>query len=184
MKADINDRPLRRASYAVRRPYVLAMAVSTLLSTGILYLYSTGWGVTVNLQKLEESFIMHDKAHPGSRSEELAREQRTVTPSPQSLIPQRTSVPMNDEASGFYVPPKGMIPIDWNTHVRKFNSVFVQHSSCNPNDMKWTQMECSNFRARAMKRFGVEWRNGAYWDGEKIIDNPEATMRVNSEIGS
>ncbi|WP_312173225.1 hypothetical protein, partial [Stutzerimonas kunmingensis] len=43
---------------------------------------------------------------------------------------------------------------------------------------------CSNFRARAMKRFGVEWRNGAYWDGEKIIDNPEATMRVNSEIGS
>ena len=43
-------------------------------------------------------------------------------------------------------------------------------------------MECSNFRARAMKRFGEEWNKNSYWDGLRVIGNKGATERVNSEL--
>jgi hypothetical protein len=48
--------------------------------------------------------------------------------------------------------------------------------------MKWTQMDCSNFKARAMKRFGEEWSKSSYWDGEKIIANKNADSRVNLDL--
>lgn len=50
--------------------------------------------------------------------------------------------------------------------------------------MKWTQMECSNFRARAMKRFQNEWANGSYWNGSQVIADYEADARVNRELPS
>lgn len=148
-----------------------------------MYLYSTGWGVTIDLQKLKEAFVVNGKAEPKSWSNEPAREQPKVTATPETSVPQRTSVqPKNGESSAYYEHPKGMPPVDWTTYIRTFNSVFIQHPSCNPHDMKWTQMECSNFRARAMKRFGGEWNKNSYWNGYRIIKNKGADERVNSEL--
>ncbi|MFY1021371.1 hypothetical protein [Ectopseudomonas khazarica] len=183
MKVDTNDRPQRKASHAMWRPYAAAIAVSVLLSSGMIYLYSTGWGVTIDLQKLKEAFVVNGKAEPTSWNDEPAREQPKVTATPETSVPQRTNVqPKNGESSAYYVHPKETPPVDWATHIRTFNSIFIQHPSCNPHDLKWTQMECSNFRARAMKRFGLEWESGSYWDGQKIIDNREASRKVNSEL--
>lgn len=43
-------------------------------------------------------------------------------------------------------------------------------------------MECSNFKARASKRLGKEWDARSYWDGYRVIDNPDADKRVNAEL--
>jgi len=183
VKVDIHDRPQRKVSHARWRPYAAAIAVSALLSSGMMYLYSTGWGVTIDLQKLKEAFVVNGKAEPKSWSDEPAMEQPKVTATPETSVQQRARVqPKNGESSAYYVHPKGMPPVDWGTYIRTFNSVFIQHPSCNPHDMKWTQMECSNFRARALKRFGVEWDKHAYWDGISLIENQEATERINSEL--
>ncbi|WP_157831678.1 hypothetical protein [Pseudomonas sp. YY-1] len=183
MKVDIHDRPQRKVSHARWRPYAAAIAVSALLSSGMIYLYSTGWGVTIDLQKLKEAFVVNGKAEPKSWSDEPAREQPKVTATPETSVPQRTNVqPKSGESSAYYVHPKGMPPVDWSFQVQIFNSIFIQHPACNPNAMSWSQMECSNFRARAMKRFSVEWSNGAFWDGSKVIANVRASRRVNSEL--
>ncbi|MGE8501109.1 MAG: hypothetical protein ACN6P1_02600 [Pseudomonas sp.] len=183
MKVDIHDRPQRKVSHARWRPYAAAIAVSALLSSGMMYLYSTGWGVTIDLQKLKEAFVVNGKAEHKSWSDEPAREQPKVTATPETSVPQRTIVqPKSGESSAYYVHPKGMPPVDWGTYIRTFNSIFIQHPSCNPHDMKWTQMECSNFRARAMKRFGDEWNKNSYWDGAGLIKNQLADERVNSEL--
>lgn len=183
MKVDINDRPQRKASHATWRPYAAVIAVAALLSGGMIYLYSTGWGVTIDLQKLKEAFVVNGKAESTSWNDELAKDPLVIPVPPQPQISQRTIVqPSNAGPSPYYVHPKGMPPIDWDTRMRKFNSVFIQHPSCNPHDMKWTQMDCSNFRARAMKRFGTEWSQGAYWNGESLVENKGADRRVNSEI--
>lgn len=183
MKVDINDRPQRKASHATWRPYAAAMTVSALLSAGLIYLYSTGWAVTVDLQKLKEAFVVKGVREPKSWSDELPKEQPAISATPKPTIPQRTSAqPKQEKASAYYMHPQGMPPIDWGVHMRKFNEIFVQHPACNPKNMKWTQMECSNFRARAMKRFGVEWSEGEYWDGIRLIENKTADERVNSEL--
>ncbi|WP_160019595.1 hypothetical protein [Pseudomonas sp. 8O] len=183
MKVDIHDRPQRKVSHARWRPYAAAIAVSALLSSGMMYLYSTGWGVTIDLQKLKEAFVVNGKAEPKSWSAEPAREQPKVIATPKTPVSQRTNAQTkNEESSAYYVHPKGMPPVDWGTYIRTFNSIFIQHPSCNPHDMKWTQMECSNFRARAMKRFGEEWNKNSYWDGSEIKNNKDADVRVNLEL--
>ncbi len=73
-------------------------------------------------------------------------------------------------------------PYDYQIHKAKFESIFIQHPKCAPERMEWSQMECSNFKARASKRFSKEWGAHSYWDGYRVIDNPEADQRVNAEI--
>jgi len=73
-------------------------------------------------------------------------------------------------------------PYDYQIHKAKFESIFIQHPKCAPERMEWSQMECSNFKARASKRFSKEWGAHSYWDGHRVIDNPEADQRVNAEI--
>ncbi|CAE6899453.1 conserved protein of unknown function [Ectopseudomonas oleovorans] len=183
MKVDIHDRPQRKVSHARWRPYAAAIAVSALLSSGMMYLYSAEWGVTIDLQKLKEAFVVNGKAEPKSWSAEPAREQPKVIATPKTSVSQRTNAQTkNEESSAYYVHPKGMPPVDWGTYIRTFNSIFIQHPSCNPHDMKWTQMECSNFRARAMKRFGEEWNKNSYWDGSEIKNNKDADVIVNLEL--
>ena len=73
-------------------------------------------------------------------------------------------------------------PYDYNIHKAKFNSIFIQHPKCAPATMEWSQTECSNFKARASKRFSTEWVANSYWDGHHVIDNLDADKRVNAEL--
>lgn len=73
-------------------------------------------------------------------------------------------------------------PYDYGIIHTKFESVFIQAPECEPNRTEWSQMECSNFKARASKRFSKEWAARSYWDGKNVIGNPDADRRVNSEI--
>jgi hypothetical protein len=73
-------------------------------------------------------------------------------------------------------------PYDYRIHEAKFDSIFIQHPKCAPTHMEWSQMDCSNFKARASKRFSAEWGAHSYWDGYHLIDNPDADKRVNAEI--
>lgn len=183
MKVDIDDRPQRKTSHATWRPYAATMTVSALLSAGLIYVYSTGWGVTVDLQKLKEAFVENGKTEAKSWVDEPPREQSTATPASHPKVSQATNIqPKYGQALAYHVHPKSSPSYGWDVQMKKFNSIFIHHSACNPHDMKWTQMECSNFRARAMKRFGIEWNQGAYWDGIILIDNGEATERVNSAL--
>lgn len=75
-----------------------------------------------------------------------------------------------------------LAPYNYSIIHTKFESVFIQAPECEPNRMAWTQMECSNFKARASKRFTQEWAARSYWDGKNVIGNPDADRRVNSEI--
>lgn len=117
MKVDIHDRSQRKVSHARWRPYAAAIAVSALLSSGMMYLYSTGWGVTIDLQKLKEIFVVNGKAEPKNWADELVIEQPTITTTSQPQIPQLTGVqPKNEESSAYYVHPKGMPPVDWSIY--------------------------------------------------------------------
>lgn len=73
-------------------------------------------------------------------------------------------------------------PYDYRISNAKFDSIFIQHPKCAPERMEWSQMECSNFKARASKRFSKEWGARSYWDGYRVIDNPDADKRVNAEL--
>lgn len=73
-------------------------------------------------------------------------------------------------------------PYDYRISKAKFDSIFIQHPKCAPERMEWAQMECSNFKARASKRFSKEWGAHSYWDGYCVIDNPDADKRVNAEL--
>lgn len=183
MKVDIRDRPQRMVSHAKWRPYAAAIAVSAFFSSGMIYLYSTGWGVTIDLQKLKEVFVVNGKAESKSWSDEPAREQPKVSATPETSVPQRTNVqPKSGESPAYYTNSTAEPPFDWGTQIRKFNSIFIQHPACNPQDMRWTQMDCSNFRARAMKRFQAEWANRSYWNGSEVKVNDAANARVNKEF--
>ncbi|SPZ02577.1 Uncharacterised protein [Pseudomonas luteola] len=71
---------------------------------------------------------------------------------------------------------------DWSVTQSYFNKIFINHPNCEPQQMRWSQQECSNFRARAMTRFLKEWDDRQYLRSGKIVDNPAATARVNSEL--
>lgn len=73
-------------------------------------------------------------------------------------------------------------PYDYKISKAKFDSIFIQHPQCVPERMEWSQLECSNFKARASKRFSKEWGAHSYWDGYRVIDNPDADKRVNAEL--
>jgi hypothetical protein len=73
-------------------------------------------------------------------------------------------------------------PYDYSISKAKFDSIFIQHPKCEPQRMEWSQLDCSNFKARASKRFSKEWAAHSYWNGYRVIDNPNANKRVNSEV--
>lgn len=119
------------------------------------------------MKKLADAFAIN-----GAPIEETGN-----TPLP-SIAQQQTVTHRSERHSQ----PSGMRPLNWSVHVKKFNEVFIRHPACDPDSMKWTQMECSNFRARAMKRFGDEWNKNSYWNGSQIINNKAADARVNAEL--
>jgi hypothetical protein len=71
-------------------------------------------------------------------------------------------------------------PIDWGVQRDHFEKIYKPHPQCSKGGM--TEMDCSNFRARALKRFQKEWEANAYWSNGQIVDNAAANKRVNSEL--
>lgn len=60
-----------------------------------------------------------------------------------------------------------------------FDKVYKQPQGCIAGSI--SEMECSNFRSRALKRFQNEWSADSYWKNGMVINNPSANKRVNSE---
>lgn len=154
---------------------LLAIAAIACL-TVLYYLHSVGWGVTIDIRKLGDAFTVN-------------KPQAEQQPSSTDLSSRLTNIEYRDQARPLakssepdYIHPRGMRPINYDVHLKLFNSIFIRHPKCNPQKMVWTQVECSNFRARAMKRFGQEWMSNSYWDGSNVVKNQEADKRVNSEI--
>ena len=71
-------------------------------------------------------------------------------------------------------------PIGWRLQMDVFDSIFQPHPSCKSGKM--SEMECSNFKARALKRFQIEWTSNAYWKDGAVVKNVEADRRVNVEL--
>ena len=74
-------------------------------------------------------------------------------------------------------------PIHWDVQLEVFERVYRPHPKCSSPHSEMSEMECNNFRARALKRFQKEWAADAYWKDGRIIENPSADKRVNAESG-
>ncbi|MDT4828911.1 hypothetical protein FQZ97_623160 [compost metagenome] len=169
MKVEREDRSVHHQK--MRRSPWLVVGIITTINFAVLFtLAKTGWGITIDLNKLSEAVHVN-----GSKNNQDIGHER-ITPSTYvATSPQPTITTVRPDT------PR-QAPVDWSVTVNKFNSVFIKHSACDPDDMKWTQMDCSNFRARAMKRFQIEWSKNSYWNGYQIIENALADRVVNSEI--
>lgn len=73
-------------------------------------------------------------------------------------------------------------PIDWVVQVKVFDLVCKPHAGCTASPRTVSEMDCNNYRARALKRFQTEWVADACWKGGKVVPNPAADKRVNSEL--
>jgi hypothetical protein len=73
-------------------------------------------------------------------------------------------------------------PINWEIQMDAFERVFKPHPQCLAKGAAMSEMECTNFRARALKRFQKEWEANAYWKNGAFAPNPDADRRVNSEL--
>lgn len=167
MHVDLENRHRPRRKTTAWLPYAVLTTLSAITLMGFSYLQSTGWGITIVLKKLADAFVINGE-----------QVERTGNPP----LPAATAPITNTQPSTIAQQPSGMRPLNWNVQLAKFNEIFIRHPACNPDNMKWPQMECSNFRARAMKRFQAEWSKNSYWNGNQIINNKAADARVNSEI--
>jgi len=73
-------------------------------------------------------------------------------------------------------------PVLWDVQLDAFERVFKSHPQCVGRTPTKSEMECSNFRARALKRFQLEWVADSYWRDGRLSTNPDADKRVNSEL--
>jgi dsRNA-specific ribonuclease len=71
-------------------------------------------------------------------------------------------------------------PLNWTIQSQTFERVYKPHPKCSTGEM--TEMECANFRSRALKRFQKEWASNAYWRDGQEVENAKADHRVNSEL--
>lgn len=167
MHVDLEDRTGPGRKKAAWLPYAVLTILSAITLMGFAYLHSTGRGITIDLKRLADAFVIN-----GNQVEGMGN----------PPIPATTAPVVNTQPSTIAQQPSGMRPLNWNVQLAKFNGTFIQHPACNPDNMKWPQMECSNFRARAMKRFQKEWSKNSYWNGSQIVNNKAADARVNAEL--
>lgn len=71
---------------------------------------------------------------------------------------------------------------DWSVIVDAFDRVYKPHPECAGNNPGLSEMACSNFRSRALKRFQHEWDANAFWRDGRFVENEAASRRVNSEL--
>lgn len=73
-------------------------------------------------------------------------------------------------------------PRHWDVMMNAFDRVFQHHPKCLAVPAQLSDMECSNFRARALKRFQVEWQANSFWQNGQFVRNEAAARRVNAEL--
>lgn len=78
--------------------------------------------------------------------------------------------------------PAVAAPRDWGVIVRAFEMVFTPHPGCVGSKPSLSDMDCSNFRGRALKRFQHEWEANSFWSEGRLVENERARRRVNSEL--
>lgn len=78
--------------------------------------------------------------------------------------------------------PAEAAPRDWSEIVRAFETVFTPHPGCVGSKLSLSDMDCSNFRGRALKRFQHEWEANSFWSEGRFVENEQARRRVNSEL--
>jgi hypothetical protein len=78
--------------------------------------------------------------------------------------------------------PSMAAPLDWSVVLDGFERVFKPYPNCTRGAGGLSEMECSNFRARALKRFLHEWEANSFWREGRSVENEAASRRVNSEL--
>jgi hypothetical protein len=179
MHLDLEDQRNSVKKKAALLPYVVITTLSAITLIGFIYLQSTGWGIRIDLKKLADAFVINKNSVDGAEDLPVSADIASITNTQLPTIIKQTTAIRHSEN---YNPPNGARPLNWNVQLATFNRIFIQHPACNQKDMKWPQMECSNFRARAMKRFQEEWSKNSYWDGSRIVSNKAADARVNAEL--
>ncbi|WP_146259887.1 hypothetical protein [Pseudomonas sp. URMO17WK12:I2] len=177
MKAnpDGHPRSIKHKSISWLSYTSLAIAIASCL-TLFAYLCSAGWKVAIDIRKPGDAFTINQ-----APAEQLPP-QKDLSSSLTNTMVREQARPISEKAEPEYIHPRGARPINYDTHLKLFNSIFIRHPACDPQAMIWTQMECSNFKTRAMKRFSQEWINDSYWDGREIIKNNAANLRINAEL--
>lgn len=179
MHVDLEDQHRSVKKKAALLPYAVLTTLSAITLMGFAYLHSTGWGITIDLKKLADAFVINGNSVNGAEDLPLSADTPPIANTqPPAIVQQPTAIRHSEN----YNPPSGARPLNWNVQLEKFKGIFIQHPACDQNNMKWPQMECSNFRARAMKRFQEEWSKNSYWDGNRIVNNTAADARVNLEL--
>jgi hypothetical protein len=180
MQVDLEDRRESPRKKVGRLPYLVLITLSAITLMIFAYLHSTGWGITIDLKKLADAFVVN-----GQQIEEQNNPHQTAR---NSIAIAQPAINAQQQSRAEILEtnqqPRTTPPVNWDVQLEKFNNVFIQHRACDPNNMKWSQMECSNFRARAMKRFQKEWSAGSFWDGYRTINNSAASEIVNSELSA
>ena len=71
---------------------------------------------------------------------------------------------------------------DWSVIVGAFDRIYQPPPECAGSNPQPSEVACSNFRARALKRFQHEWDANAFWRDGRFVENEAASRRVNSEL--
>ncbi|AYF90138.1 hypothetical protein D6Z43_24490 [Pseudomonas sp. DY-1] len=172
MKAEREDRPIYQQKAKRLNPWVVVTVITAINAAVLFTLAKTGWGITVDLDKLSEAIYVNGTKQVQDVSPQTAE----PLPEPLAFVPSANPVEIP-------IGPRQR-PVDYSVSLMKFNSIFIHHPACNPHEMKWTQLDCSNFRARAMKRFHIEWGKNSYWNGYKVMENEAADKIVNMELNN
>lgn len=99
-----------------------------------------------------------------------------LNPGRNQVEPTQTSKPKIDVA-----PLKqSKSPGDWSSQIVIFDKIYRAPDGCN-NDKDTPSMECSNHRARAIKRFQSRWSEGEFWRNGKVFLNQQAAVYVNTD---
>ncbi|WP_339515087.1 hypothetical protein [Pseudomonas sp. RL_15y_Pfl2_60] len=177
MRAELED----RSSYLIKRPKKkrtlnIILCIATIgISIYFIALRQSGWGITIDVSKLLDAVTLNEEL---LQDKEIRKNRIKYN----HLESKPTDHPINIKKPNNTEHKTMLRPNNWEVSLAKFNEIFINHPACDPKNMTWSQMECSNFHARAMKRFQKEWAKNSYWDGKKIIKNKKADIEVNAEL--
>jgi len=69
-------------------------------------------------------------------------------------------------------------PVDWSVQMGVFEKIYRLPDECKVYETT-PSMDCSNHRARAVKRFQSRWSDGDFWRNGKVFLNQQAAVYVN-----
>jgi len=99
-----------------------------------------------------------------------------LNPGRSQVEPTQALGPKNDKVPLVHSKP----PSDWSSQIGIFEKVYRMPDECK-NYETTPSMDCSNHRARAIKRFQVRWSDGDFWRNGKVFMDQQAAIYVNTD---